>query len=226
MIEPEPDAIALVQMSETEFALKSTIRYIGEIGLGPLSPQVEEQLRFVDPVTLPVSDLASVPSVFRWWVNTYGRHTPAALIHDRFIGDDAALALLGGLTEVDVDTYFRNMLKSLGFGAVRRWLLWSAVAARTRFVSGNLQKAGMIAWFVLAAIGIVWLIQALLGEQSVLFPLLLPFLASGLWGRRQAVAAVVIAYVGVPLMLLPAIAAAIGRAATWLVERVGRLVGN
>lgn len=223
VIEPEPNGISLVQISASEFELRSTIRYLGDTGLGELPEEVEEHLRVVGPDTLAVTDLASVPPIFRWWQNNYGRHTPAALIHDRFIGDAEALALLGGLSEVDVDKYFRLMLNELGFGMIRRWLMWSAVAGRTRFKSGTPRAVALVVWLVIALFGVVWLYQERTTGGSGLLPLLLPFVASPLWGR-QIIAGLVIAYIGVPTMLLPATLAAAGNLLTAAIEFITRTV--
>ncbi len=79
------------------------------------------------------TDLTSVPALFTWLVPKSGRHLPAALIHDGLVrGRGAAPEHLGpDVTRVEADTIFRDAMADLGTGLVRRWLVWTAVAAAT-----------------------------------------------------------------------------------------------
>ena len=99
-------SIRLAQRDVKSFDLETEIEYrqhrsvgsSGATGVGrrldmgldhlDLTPDEQAALRIVRPYELRGSDLASVPAVFRWWAQTYGRHTPAALIHDKFIGEN------------------------------------------------------------------------------------------------------------------------------------------
>ena len=114
--------IRLAQCGRKTFALESTIRYSGTTGLEDvgLPPASLEELREVTPADLPETDLASIPPPMRWWVNSYGVHTPAAIIHDRFIGGD----LPEGVTEQHIDRYFRFMLADAGVTIGKRWIMW------------------------------------------------------------------------------------------------------
>ena len=98
----------------------------------------EEFIRTVGPDTLGPTDLASVPGPLRWFVNSYGAHTPAALIHDRLIGNTERPA---ELTDQMADRYFRFMLKSVNVSWLRRWMMWAAIAIRTRWASQLVQQS-------------------------------------------------------------------------------------
>jgi hypothetical protein len=158
----------------------------------------------VTPRDLNETDLASVPRLFLWWINTYGTHTPAAIIHDRFIGDPAVLP--GKVTEQDVDRYFRAMLKALGVGWAARWLMWSAVALRTRLAAPGYRSWLAVAWIALAATGIGMLLVSLicwLGYSNtdalwyLVASVVMPLPSSLLWGRQFA-AGLVASYLAVP----------------------------
>jgi hypothetical protein len=83
--------------------LHSKLTFTGVTGLeGKISPDSIANIRSVDPRSLPTTDLTSVPGPLRWFVNTYGAHTPAALIHDRLIGIENGPS---DLTDVLADRY-------------------------------------------------------------------------------------------------------------------------
>jgi len=218
-----------------------------ELSMGLDKLNLEErdlkELRVVRPHELRASDLASVPAPFRWWANSYGLHTPAALIHDKFIGEtftsvhpddqevepSSAPATGNGkpviyrpaaVTDAHIDRYFRFMLMELGFSWLRRWVMWAAVAGRSRFEGGVRKRTYLLIWVGLALAGIA----ALLWSQDftswwLWAALLLPIPASGLWGK-QAGAGLIIAYFGVPLLLTPALVAVPAIVLFALVERV------
>lgn len=226
-VEPSgvPPVIKLEQVDRSTFKLGSTVRYWGPTGLPALDPESERRLRSVDPSSLPSTDLASVPGPFRWWVKSYGIHTPAALIHDRFIGDpepgDPGRPL--GVTEQQIDRYFRFMLRELGVPFFRRWLMWAAVAGRTRIHGGLRRATSMVIWFVLAVFGVVVIVAGAVGGEWGLIAVatLLPIPASALWGR-QAGAGLIIAYVGVPCLLAPSALAVPFLLVYAVVEAVGQ----
>ncbi len=201
--------IALEQLDRRTFRLASIIAYSGETGLD-LDEAANKIMRTVGPATLPITDLASVPGPFRWWAHSYGVHTPAALIHDRFIGDpvDGQPGRPAGVTEQDVDRYFRFMLRRSQVPYLRSWLMWAAVASRTRLVSGKRRAISMILWLIAAVVGVGILGLAVLSGwwSLAIVAAVLPVPAAVLWGR-QAGAGVIIAYVGVPFLLLPSLLA-------------------
>jgi hypothetical protein len=177
--------IRLTQIGLKQFRLESTVRYLGrETGLeGRLSDAVIDELRNVGPQSLPVTDLTSVPTALRWFVSQYGAHTPAALIHDRLIGvtDD-----IEGLTDPRADRFFRFMLRDVGVRWIRRWLMWAAVALRTRYKAGGIKQWSVVIWCVASIVGMVTAVWATLTSSwfVLLLTALAPFLFAVLWWRQ------------------------------------------
>lgn len=200
--------IRLEQIGRREFRLASTVRYDGPTGLDELDEAADRRIRTADAVTVRSTDLASIPGPLRWWICPYGIHTPAALIHDRFIGDPAPgdPGRPDGVSEQAIDRYFRFMLRELGLPFFRRWLMWAAVACRTRLHSGLARRALMIVWILTALLGIGLFVAGVAnGDRGlVTIAALLPVPMSALWGRQSG-AALIIAYVGVPCLLAPTI---------------------
>lgn len=212
--------IRLAQCGRKTFALESTIRYSGTTGLEDvgLPPASLEELREVTPADLPETDLASIPPPMRWWVNSYGVHTPAAIIHDRFIGGD----LPEGVTEQHIDRYFRFMLADAGVTIGKRWIMWSAVAMRTRWASGGARRVAVVLWLVAALAGTAWTFVSLwhgaMGQALIaLVPL--PLIASTLW-QRQAGAAIIAAYFVFPLLLVPILMSIVLLTPFWAAEKI------
>lgn len=199
--------IQLAQIDETSFQLKSEIEYIGVTGLEHrgLSDEMMRDIRRVSPAMLNKTDIASVPSWFRWFTGTYGVYTPAALVHDRLIKSRRGTAV-EGLSAQDADRYFRFMLHGLGVSFARRWLMWSAVALRTRFFDGFLRKFSVILWMLLALAGTTGFIFGSVTNDWLVVGVaaLAPIPASLLWGR-QAGAGLIAAYLGFPWVVPPAI---------------------
>ncbi len=121
------------------------------------------------------SDLTSVPALFTWLVPKSGRHLPAALIHDGLVrGRGQPPEHLGpDVTRVEADTIFRDAMADVGTGLVRRWLIWTAVAAAT-MVAGDGTAASSFGrryyrWVVVVTLAVIaWLgIQATLDLADV-----------------------------------------------------------
>ena len=81
-----------------------------------------------------VTDMASIPPFMRWFVNNYGRHSLAAIIHDRLITDGAPNSGVLGSDSLS-DCFFREMMGVAGVPWLKRWIMWSAVAMRTRWAA-------------------------------------------------------------------------------------------
>jgi hypothetical protein len=228
--------ITLVQVTAKDFCLCNHIQYVGETGLDKAKfPDLATALQR-DPCDMSVahpdtSDLASIPRFFRWFENTYGRHTPAALIHDNLISPTPN----GGPLHDDAasDRLFRFMLQAVGVPFFKRWIMWAAVAYRTRWAVGGLRRAALVVWVLLAAAGIVsfiWAIVALAtggdGPGGINAWLLVgialvgPLVAGILWQRQWGAALVTAA--GAPFVLPPAVIAALGYTIYWLLERAAR----
>ena len=70
-----------------------------------------------------MTDFASVPGLFTWLVPRYGRFTKAAILHD-FLCDEAKE---GRFIRSQADGIFRRVMRELGVGFIRRWVMWAAV---------------------------------------------------------------------------------------------------
>lgn len=211
-------SIRLAQIGRVAFRLESSIRYNGNTGLGGMGLPEEsiEVLRQVTPADVPETDLASIPAPMRWWINSYGAHTPAAIIHDRFIGS----TLPAGVSEWQIDRYFRFMLADTGVRVIKRWIMWAAVALRTRWATKGAIRTALLVWFLVAISGTVMSIVALTqrdGAKLALYAVLLPLPAAGLWGR-QAGAGLIAAYLIFPFLIVPMLASLVMLLPFWLGE--------
>ncbi len=212
--------IRLAQKGRVAFQLESVIEYGGTTGLEHLglTDAAWSQLRRLDPSDLDDTDLASIPPPMRWWVNTYGVHTPAALIHDRFIGG----TLPGGVTEQHIDRYFRFMLDDAGLPIGKRWIMWSAVALRTRWKSGGAKAWSVVLWLVLALGGFSGMIWAAATGHTwiaavLVFPV--PVLAATLWWKQFG-AGVIAAYVVLPFLVVPMLLSVVLLLPFWALEKL------
>lgn len=220
VIDGDPDGgIDVTQVDHKLFRLRSTVRYVGEqTGLeDEVDAEVLHAIRAVTSEQLPFTDLTSVPAPLRWFVSQYGAHTPAALIHDALIGADPPIE---GLTDVQADRYFRYMLEDLGVPLIRRWLMWAAVAYRTRFCSGGLERLGIIVWFSTSLLGMVIALRAFVMADwdVVAAAAMAPLAASALWGRQYG-AGLIAAY-SAPWLVPPTLFAALGFAVYSTLERL------
>ena len=213
--------IALAQIGRKDFRLGSTIRYTGaKTGLeGKLSPTVLDDIRQVTPAQLSVTDLASVPGPLRWFLNTYGVHTPAALVHDRLIGLDPPLP---GMQDAYADRFFRFMLDDLGVPWMRRWMMWAAVAMRTRWDGSAIKRASLVVWLIAAIAGIVTLaIGAITGNWAlVAASLVAPLVVCNLWGKQRG--AGLVAAAAAPWLLPPLVLNVVGYGVYLAIEWVAR----
>jgi Protein of unknown function (DUF1353) len=81
------------------------------------------------------TDFASIPWFLTWLVPRDGTHTPAAILHDAFIGGirgtDYETNHPGGVSDEHADYLFREAMEQASVGIVRRWMMWAAVSLRT-----------------------------------------------------------------------------------------------
>lgn len=130
-----------------------------------------------------VTDFASVPRITAWLVPTYGRYTPAAILHDYLLTD--ALAI-GRITSNDADGLFRRAMRELGVPPVKRWLMWTGVRWGALFNARRRPGWGRSALGVLA-ISAPALVLLILPVLAVSLALVLygaaEFIATG--GRRK-----------------------------------------
>lgn len=172
----------------------------------------------VDRDTLPSTDFASIPSFMSWFVSSYGRHTPAALVHDTLVTTH-----MPATARAAADRTFLQMLDALDVPPVRGRVMWSAVSIATRWYARGLARLGVITWGVCAAAGMALLARGIATANgwAILAALLAPFPAALLWGR--VFWAGVIGGLAMPVIVLPAAASWLGYAAYWLIEQAFRL---
>ncbi|WP_055477121.1 DUF1353 domain-containing protein [Gordonia sp. HS-NH1] len=179
------------------------------------------------------TDLASIPRFLRWFENPYGRHSLAALIHDELITGTVNSGALG--SDTLSDRFFREMMRTSGVPWLRRWIMWSAVALRTRWVAGGWRRLSVVVWLLLSVVGIsaaVGSTGALLfgwpwptssPAVSLALSLLMIFVAAPLWGRQWA--ASLVAAVAALWLLPAAIVAYFAYALYLLSEKAARTGG-
>lgn len=217
--EPDGDAPArfeLEQVADAFFALHTAFRY-----------------HCVDGRTITISpgdlrdgrtDLTSVPQALTWFVGRYGRHTPAALLHDALLhraereAEAADTSPLPGYE--DADAVFLEALASLAVPPLRRTTMWAAVSFGTRLRAGGGATAGVVAWLLASALGTTALVVGLAAGAPVVVGLAMvaPVLGALLWGR-QRVAGIVAGYMAV-FVALPTLVGAVSLLVSRAVDAV------
>ena len=193
----QPCRIVLRQVSDNEFALQERVVVawpLGTEGGPPPGPLV------IEPAWLPDTDLASVPDYLGWFARRFGRHTPAALVHD-LLNPGRDEPWPPGLPEgwrlppERADLAFRRLLTDSGVPPVRAFLMWAAAAARTRWRSGWAGALSLVLWGVAAVAGSATLVAGLVDGDAaaVAVALVAPAVAALLWGR-EVVAGLVAGY--------------------------------
>jgi hypothetical protein len=178
------------------------------------------------------TDMASIPRYMRWFENTYGLHTPAAILHDQLIRDKPNAGALE--SDTLADRFFREMMGAAGVKCLKRWIMWAAVALRSRWAAGGRRRAFVCIWIVAAVVGLSSFVTAL-GSAAFgwghpigtgwlwLIGLALPFASAPLWGRQYGgslIAAIA------ALWILPAsILAFVGYALYGVLEAATRRLG-
>lgn len=171
--------VLLRQLSPSRFRVEESFSYTAEDG-------TEYP---VDHEALAYTDLTSVPRSAWWFAGPYGRHTLAALLHDRYVQAENPL----GLERHEADTLFLEALGALKVGTLRRYALWSATVAATRFYTGALAaKVALALWTFMSVVG-TFIVVAFVASPlcPVVTPplwlvgvaLIAPFAAAFLWGR-------------------------------------------
>ena len=235
--------VGLIQISKTQFLVTRPFRFsnteveqmlVNRLMSGGYDEQAArialDDARTFSPSTENPSDLASVPRYMRWFESSYGAHTLAAVIHDDLIVDEPNAGPLG--SDTLSDTFFREMMNAAGVPWLKRWIMWAAVALRSRWAAGGLRRISVLVWLLLSSLGITTFLWAV---GSVLFgwngpdvwvllsiALPLPFLAAALWGRQYGAGVVGAA---AAFWILPAAAVAgVGYVIYLGLERLARTV--
>jgi hypothetical protein len=123
---PSDSDVVVKQLDETNWELRSILRYQGK----------------VDSFEVPVgqnTDFASVPRPFVWFLPRYGAYTKAAILHDYLWRE---LAAKGKIDWVDADGLFLRAMRELRVPFLRRWIMWTAVRWAALF-----KPRGRIGWW-------------------------------------------------------------------------------
>jgi len=236
-------AVGLTEINPSQFLVTKPFRFsnpeveqrlIDElVSDGKSAPEARtavDDARSFTPSENP-SDLASIPRYMRWFESAYGAHTLAAVLHDDLIVDEPNGGPLG--SDTLSDTFFREMMQAAGVPWLKRWIMWAAVALRSRWAAGGIRRISVFVWIVLSFLGItasVWAAGSVLfdwgGPDAWLLmsiALALPFVAAGLWGRQYFAGIVAAA---AALWILPAAAVAgVGYVIYLGLERLAKTVG-
>ncbi|HEX6567954.1 MAG TPA: DUF1353 domain-containing protein [Acidimicrobiales bacterium] len=182
----QPCRIVLRQVDDNDFELATALVFTppDDMPDRPAAPLV------IQPAWL-TSDLASIPGMLGWFARRHGRHTAAALVHDFLItgkGETPPPELPKDWVVAPelADLLFRRMLLASGVPPVRSYLMWSAVAARTRWKTRAHRKVQLVVWGVAAAAGTGLLVYGLAQQKWALVAVafVAPVPAALLWGRQ------------------------------------------
>ncbi len=237
--------VGLVQIDRTNFLVTKEFRFRDERVTGSLVRHmvadgvsaeeariaVDDARRFTPTEENP-TDLASIPRFMRWFESPYGTHTLAAILHDELIREEPNSGALHSDTRAD--WFFREMLRETGMPWLKRWIMWAAVALRTRWAAGGARKASVLGWIVLAVLGIaafVWAVGVGLGDWPEPLPavallglaLVLPFVAGAFWGKQYGaslIAAVAALWV-LPAVVFVGLGYGVYRALEWGASHIG-----
>ncbi|MGD9750669.1 MAG: DUF1353 domain-containing protein [Acidimicrobiia bacterium] len=226
-----PGVVPLLQLDAEQFRVGAAFRYrddaVAERIVTHLAKvgafESDEQRRaavaaaFLYEPGEGLTDLASIPWFMRWFVNTYGTHTLAAILHDQQIVDHPN----GGSLRSDVvaDRFFRQMLHACGTSFMTRWIMWSAVALRTRFKAGGWKMAKVIGWGVSSVAGIggtIWQLSEGRPLLAIGWGVAALVVAGVLWGRQWGAA--VFAAIGLPFIAPAALLVLIAKGAFALLD--------
>ncbi len=158
----------------------------------------------VDAATMGKTDLASVPWFMGWFVSRYGRHTPAALVHDQLTPERRDSGYIEARR--NADRVILQAMDATEVPPVRSRVIWTAVVLATRWADRPWGLVSVLAWAATAIAGTVWLVaMAVALSPWLLAALLGPFVGALLWGRRDYWAGVVAGY-AIWAVALPALA--------------------
>ena len=105
------------------------------------------------------TDLASIPFFLRWFAAGYGRHTPAALLHDQLRRTEEAPKV----SREKSDRIFLVAMRELGVPLVRRLIMWAAVVTGGRALAQQTPSEGRLGLaLVRATLTVAWLVLLVL----------------------------------------------------------------
>lgn len=177
----------------------------------------------VDSKTLVETDLASIPLFMAWFVPVNGRHTPAALVHDRLVAD-SRLPGAPADARADADDVFLTAMARTDVPPLRRNLMHTAVTAATRLAGGGWQRPGMIAWASASLAGTALLCWSMWHHHWLLAltAAVAPLPGALLWGRRNWRQGLLAGY-AVWLVAIPALASFVAYGVYYVCEAALRM---
>lgn len=115
------------------------------------------------------------------------------------------------------------MLNDVRVRWIRRWLMWAAVAARTRSKSGLPKLLGLVVWALASLAGMAAAIVAVVTQSwpLLLMTALAPFVFAVLWGRQYG--AGLVAALAAPWLVPPTVFGAAGFGVYAVLEGVAGL---
>lgn len=237
----DPDGqVGLIQIDPKQFLVTEPFRFSDSAVEQSLIERLQRDGRSTDearravddartftPSTENPTDMASVPLFMRWFENPYGVHTLAAIIHDDLITGQPNAGALG--SDTLADRFFRQMMKAAEVPWLKRWIMWAAVAIRSRWAAGGVRRVSMTVWTALAVTGMTAAVLAIGGALFdwstpldpwllVVIAVVLPFVSAPLWGRQYG--ASLVAALAALWILPPALLGLVG----YLVYRLLELV--
>ena len=193
--------VVLRQLDARTFVLAEGFRYHGQT--------VEEGG--------PPTDLTSVPSVLRWLVQSYGRHSLPALLHDVLIEETTPP------DERDrADAIFREAMAEMRVPFVRRWMMWAAVSLASTFRRSRGWRAMSAAWVLAYVAATVVLVLVRPAAPVVAAVLLSPLVLALAWRDRYRVG--LISAYGVLVLTVPTAAVSASTGVYLVSEKVAQLV--
>jgi hypothetical protein len=207
----KPARFVLEQISDKNFRVPE--------GLGfQYNPPGEDAIT-VTHDNLPSTDFASIPRYMSWLVSRYGRHTPAALVHDELVSDGMEFA-----ARKRADRLFLQMMDDLDVPPVLSRVMWTALTLATRFRGPLAVKVGVVLWALCAAVGMGALVWGLmtLTPWLIVAALVGPAVAALLWGGQRS--AGLIAGYALPVIAVPALTSLVGYWIYWAIEKGVKVV--
>jgi hypothetical protein len=173
----------------------------------------------VTSASLPSTDFASIPRYMAWLLSRYGRHTPAALVHDQLVVKNMTFA-----DRTAADRTFRDMLDDLNVPPVMSRVMWAAVTLATHMSCAKRTRIAMVLWFAVAAAGIALLVVGIATTTAWMIgvALLGPAIAAVLWGRQYN--AGLVAGYALPVVVVPAGVSISGYWVYWVIEKATKLI--
>lgn len=107
------------------------------------------------------TDFASIPPMLTWLVPRDGRHTPAAILHDAFIGGTKGEDYTTDeefVSDERADYLFREAMQHARVGFLRRWSMWAAVSLRTLLARPDGKGTDRLEAFLLALVAVPWVV--------------------------------------------------------------------